>query len=392
MKTVLRWLQTFKPVHMPLSMQERLRACCGAGIGVFLTGMVSHLLISSSIGLPWMIAPMAASAVLLFAMPASPLAQPWPVVGGNTVSAVVGVTCAYWFSDPIFASAMATSGAVAAMLALRCLHPPGAAIALVAVLGGPLFQAEGYRFALAPVALNSLLLLTVAIVFNNATRHRYPHQAQPNHNNTHRTADARPTDRVGFTPADLDAVLKQYNEVLDVGRDDLEHLFLATEMHAYRRRFGEITCADIMSRDLVTVQFGTPLEQAWHLLRKHRIKALPVLDDARHVIGIVTLVDFMKHANLDLYKGFADRIKRFIRISTVPLAGKPEVVGQIMTAQVRTISAEMHIVELVPLLSDLGLHHIPIVDKDMRLAGMVTQSDLIAALYRGRVADMSAAA
>ena len=61
------------------------------------------------------------------------------------------------------------------------------------------------------------------------------------------TADARPSDRLGFTPADLDDVLKQYNQVLDVSRDDLESLFLQTEMHAYRRRFGEITCADIMS-------------------------------------------------------------------------------------------------------------------------------------------------
>jgi CBS domain-containing membrane protein len=46
----------------------------------------------------------------------------------------------------------------------------------------------------------------------------------------------------------------------------------------------------------------------------------------------------------------------------------------------------MHIVELVPLLSERGLHHIPIVDAERRLIGMVTQSDLIAALYAGSVA------
>jgi CBS domain-containing membrane protein len=53
---------------------------------------------------------------------------------------------------------------------------------------------------------------------------------------------------------------------------------------------------------------------------------------------------------------------------------------------------DMHIVELVPVLSDMGLHHVPVLDRERRLAGMITQSDLIAALYRGRLADSAAAA
>lgn len=48
-----------------------------------------------------------------------------------------------------------------------------------------------------------------------------------------------------------------------------------------------------------------------------------------------------------------------------------------------TAPEDMHVVELVPLLSDRGLHHIPIVNAEQRLVGMVTQSDLIAALYAG---------
>jgi len=68
-------------------------------------------------------------------------------------------------------------------------------------------------------------------------------------------------------------------------------------------------------------------------------------------------------------------------------SNKPEVAGQIMTKTVRTVRQDFHIVELVPLLSDQGLHHIPIVDNEDKLVGMVTQSDLIAALYRGRLID-----
>jgi CBS domain-containing membrane protein len=387
MRTGLRWLVGFMPGRVAVNGTERFRACCGALVGIFLTGIVCHFVLGATAGLPLLIAPIGASAVLLFALPASPLAQPWSILGGNMISAAVGVTCACWIADPTLAAGVAVAGAIGAMFSLRCLHPPGGAIALVAVLGGPVIHAQGYQFVWSPVGLNSLMLLLTAILFNNATRRSYPHSQKIDHSNIHRTTDVSPGERLGFTAADLDDVLKKYNQVLDVSRDDLETLFLQTEMHAYRRRFKQIICADIMSRDLVTVDFGTLLEDAWLLLRQHRIKALPVLDRARRVIGIVTLVDFMKHADLNIYDGFEIKLRRFLRRSAKSHSDKPEVVGQIMSSPVRTAAVDMHIVELVPLLSDAGLHHIPIVDTERRLAGMVTQSDLVAALYRGKLAD-----
>ena len=78
-------------------------------------------------------------------------------------------------------------------------------------------------------------------------------------------------------------------------------------------------------------------------------------------------------------------MREFLRRSPLLHSDKPEVVGQIMTSPVRTASVDQHILELVPLLSDLGLHRIPVVDEQRRLAGMVTQSDLIAALYGDRI-------
>jgi CBS domain-containing membrane protein len=388
-RDVFRWLHGFAPAPVAVNAAERIRACCGALIGVLLTSLISRLVLGPGSGLPLLIAPMGASAVLLFAVPASPLAQPWSVIGGNVISAAIGVTFAQWIGDPILAAGLALAAAIGTMFALRCLHPPSGAIALTAVLGGPAIQAQGYHFVLSPVGLSSSLLLLIAILFNNATRRRYPHAPHLDHSNPHRTADALPSDRVGFTLADLDDVLKQYNEVLDVSRDDLETIFRQTEMHAYRRRFGEITCADIMSRDVKAVEFGTTLEVAWALMREHRIKALPVIDRARRVTGIVTMVDFMKQADLDAHHGFEEKLRRFIRRSPFMHSEKPEVVGQIMTAPVISAGHAMHIVELVPLMSDNGLHHIPVLDDEQRLAGMVTQSDLIAALYRGRVVDVA---
>jgi CBS domain-containing membrane protein len=298
------------------------------------------------------------------------------------------VTCALLIRDVVIAAALALSLAIAVMFALRCLHPPSGAVALTAVLGGSAVHQLAYHFVLFPVAINSILLLLVAIVFNNATRRLYPH-AIVKSAESHRTQDIPPEMRFGFTAEDLNEVLKEYNQVLDVSRDDLQTLLQQTEMHAYRRRFGEITCEDIMSKDVVSVVFGTELEEAWALLRKHQIKALPVVDRSRRVIGIITQVDFMKHANLEVYDGFESKLRRFIQRTHRLDSQKPEVAGQIMTSPAVTAQRHMHIIELIPLMSQQRVHHhIPVVDEERRLVGIVTQSDLVSALYHGRIANL----
>ncbi|MFG3757464.1 HPP family protein, partial [Klebsiella pneumoniae] len=76
---------------------------------------------------PLLVASIGASAVLLFAVPASPLAQPWPIIGGNSVSALVGIVVARAIGDPLLAAAVAAALAIAVMSLARCLHPPGGA-------------------------------------------------------------------------------------------------------------------------------------------------------------------------------------------------------------------------------------------------------------------------
>lgn len=97
---------------------------------------------------PGFIAPMGASAVLLFAVPSSPLAQPCSIPGDNMVSAAIGVICTSSIPDVAIAASTAAALAIGAMFAFRCVHPPSGAVVLMAVLGGPDITALGYRFVL----------------------------------------------------------------------------------------------------------------------------------------------------------------------------------------------------------------------------------------------------
>ncbi len=376
-------LRRFMPSLVPVSGWERLRSSCGALIGILLTGFISTLAVGTDASLPLLIAPMGASAVLLFAAPSSPLAQPWSILGGNVVASTVGVSCALLIPDPVIAAGIAVAVAIGLMLVFGCLHPPSGAVALTAVLGGPAIREAGYAFVLSPVAINSLLILAVALVFNNLTGRRYPHLAPAA--NAHKTQDPLPSQRLGVVPEDLQAVLAQYGEVVDVSPEDLDSFVHQAQIRAFTRRSGEITCGEIMSRDVLTVAPDTTLRKAWRMLIEHRIKALPVVTKNDGMVGIITQTDFMKHTTLSadgrLQIGLRERIGNIIGLP----ARSPRLVSEIMTTRVQSALPETMIAKLVPPMADMGLHHMPVVDADNRVVGIVTQSDLIAALFQRRL-------
>ncbi len=362
---------SFLAVPLQVDARERWRAFMGAAFGILITALVSSVLVDTALPSTWLVAPMGASAVLVFAVPASPMAQPWSVLGGHLISALVGVTCAIYITDPVLAASISVGVAIALMFSLRCLHPPGGATALLAVI----LHATSYRFALFPVLVNSLLLVSAGVLYNNLTGRAYPHAQRP-------VPPPEPAPPARFSTADMDAALAHYNQVLDVSRDDLQELLHLAEAASYQRNLGELRCADIMSRDPVAVQFGTSLSEAWTLMRQRRIKALPVIDRQQRIVGIVTAADFFRQAGLDEHSGLGDRVRELIKSDGLSSSQRPEVVGQIMTRRVRVAGARRHALELVELFSQDGHTHIPIIDEENRLVGIVTKSDLVRALFR----------
>ena len=209
------------------------------------------------------------------------------------MSALVGAVFSGAIPDPAIAGAVAVGLSIALMVPLRCLHPPGASLALYVVLT----SGDGWHMAVFPVLFNALVLIVAAMVYNGATGRRYPHPQ--------RTSPRRDVAQGAFTASDVDAALAHYNQVLDVSRDDLEGLLHLAGRAAFQRTLGEVRCSDIMSRPPFAVESGVSLKDAWALMRTEQIKALPVVDDQRLVIGIVTVADFMRLANLDVHEGLA---------------------------------------------------------------------------------------
>jgi CBS-domain-containing membrane protein len=117
-----------------------------------------------------------ASAVLIYGAVRSPLAQPRNLIGGHVISAIIGVSVYKLLPDQLWlASALSVSTAIFAMHATKTLHPPGGATALIAIIGSSKIHNLGYFYVIMPVGLGALVMLIVALVINNITKHRrYP--------------------------------------------------------------------------------------------------------------------------------------------------------------------------------------------------------------------------
>ena len=339
----------FQPILAGANFADRLVACVGAILSVALTGTLCSLAFGRDPRLPLLIAPVGASAVLLFAVPASPLAQPWSIIGGNILSAMIGTAVGLSVQSPVLASGLAVALAIGAMSLARCLHPPGGAAALTAVLAGPSVAAANYLFPVVPIAANSVVLVVLGWIFHRFSSHSYPHVA-PSADRTSRTTPA--PLRAGFVLEDIDAALEDLGEVFDIDRNDLCQLLRRVELRAMSRKRADPNCGDIMSTEVISVRPYEERQPARRLLLQHGIRTLPVTDDSGRLLGTVGLRE---------------------------LAAGAATVGDVMTSP-SVAGPDTDVINIADVLTDGSTHAVVIVDAAEKVLGMVTQTDLLTAL------------
>lgn len=361
-----------------LSHAESARSALGALIGIGLAGALLYLNPDTSF---WLIAPIGGSAIILFTLPHSPLAQPWSVFGGYLMALCAAYLSVLLMPNPLLAAAAAVAGNIWLMARFNCMHPPGGALALfIALAGAPGLASASSEIML--VAENVVVILAAAFLVNNLMPgRRYPYSGIKARENIHHTGDAPLIARASLSHADLSAAIQSIGTYVDMQETELVRLYNLAVDHAFDRQLA-LSCADIMSRSIVTVRFSTELEEAWTLLRTHKIKALPVVDNFNRPVGIVTVADFLRQLDDTTAAGLAMRLQGLLRRTPGASSEKAEVVGQIMTSKIYSARADTPISELVHQLSENNLHHIPILDDAGKVIGMVTQSDLIVALYK----------
>ncbi len=372
---------TTPPSPIPLWKQWLTALMCF--IAILLTSAVTHL---TNLGqTPILVASMGASAMIMLAIPSSPFAQPWAFVGGQLVSALIGVTVACYVPDTILAPAVAVGLAVLIMQHLRCLHPPGAATVLAPVLSNLQPSQPDFSFVLNPLGINVTMILILVLLINRLMlRHDYPARPLPD-----KTSQNSITYLAGVSPTDIIQATHDTQQIIDVSSEELSQIFTRLQLMNYAKHHQLPICRDIVQRGIITVDYATEVESAWLTMDKHGLNALPVLDRSRRIIGMVTRYDFLKHLQLNPHESLYDKWSAFIKPTTGLYSNKPEAIGHIMNRKVKSVPASASIIELIPLVINEGHHHIPVVDDENRFVGMIFLRQLVSELFGHQLANLS---
>ena len=353
LKKILHGLGPSMPAPNPT---EALRAATGAALGLTLTATLLWLISpgTSLMQHPALIAPFGASAFLIYAVPNSPMAQPWAVVLGNAASALASILMLHASLPTLPTAAFAVMLAVLAMAALRAMHPPGGAVALATVLSAQPESLPGLPYLILPVVSGSLALVAIGIAWNHATGRRYPFRitSEPPQ---HGTKDPAPDRRFIPSPAVLAATLTRLRLGSNLGVEDLARLIETAETEAKSRNLGPATAAQMMSRDLIQVSPNTPLPELAESFHSHRFKTLPVRNADGSFGGLVSQSALVGRADPDL------------------------TARNLIDTDTRTATPQTPLSELIALLADGGQQAIPVL-AGAKLVGLITRSDMIALL------------
>ena len=229
MSHLLDKIKTTLGIENSVSTAEVLASTLGGFIGIFLISLISFYFTGAS-GAALIVPSMGASAVLVFAVPHGKLSRPWALFGGHLVSAFIGVACYQLVPDLFLAAGLAVGLAIGAMHLLNCIHPPGGATALAAVIGGSAINALGFEYILIPVLLNTVIIFSTAVVFNSFFPwRRYP-TSMMRFTDTPTIKKEKPSRYI--EKKHIERALSDIDLVVDLNVETLQELFALTLEHA----------------------------------------------------------------------------------------------------------------------------------------------------------------
>lgn len=222
-------MRSFIPHSAHISLTEKLRSGLAGGVAILFLTLALHYLPQHDYPL-LMLASMASSTALLFAAPHSPFSQPWNLVGGHFISALVGWVCSLLIVDPAIAGGTAVGIAISLTYILKCLHPPSAATALAIVISSANFHSMAWQWCAVIVIANVVTLLLLTLLINNIVPgRRYPMPINvPNH--------SKIAQLVTPEQDDIEWALVQMDSMLDIRTEDLLDIYAKAVEHAKVRR------------------------------------------------------------------------------------------------------------------------------------------------------------
>ncbi len=374
---IRRFLGLLVPPKETVVFSEIIYSSLAAFVAIALTYLISQYYLSVESAI-FLVASMGATAFLVFAIPHGPLSQPWPIFGGHICSACIGVVLAQNLPDPLLAASLAVSVSIAIMFLLRCLHPPGAATALIAIVGGDEVHQLAYLYILNPVALNVCIILAWAVVINNLLPRRwYPSVLRSSHQQEKKLG----RNALQISQDDMSDALRKMGIYVDISKDELEPILNTIFLKFQQNKIGNIRCQDVMTFPVIYAHQHENIDEILTKLSKHHIRSIPVINRTGLVMGIITMNDILKYIDDSFCNNVAYKLKMMLQKKSSLGREKKMIAAKIMTKPAICFQQQQHIQDVFILMSEQNIHHFPVVNEEQQLVGIITPNNLLNAAY-----------
>ena len=175
---------------------------------------------------------------------------------------------------------------------------------------------------------------------------------------------------------DLHAALEELHQYVDITEEDLKKIYSIALKRAKERLSLKVPVKDVMTRDVIFINKDTDIHEAARILSENRISGIPVIDEEKHLIGIVTEADILYSAGMKKNHTFKDILKHLLG-EPHPKCRNGNNVKDIMTSQVITTTPEKDIKEVAGILDEKRIKRLPVVDENNKLIGIISRANIV---------------
>ena len=194
-----------------------------------------------------------------------------------------------------------------------------------------------------------------------------------------------PAPGIELQEEDILEAMRDIPGYLDITPGDFKEVYRLAFAHALERLSREVTAAEIMTTDVVTVAPGTPVAEVAAAMGRRGVSGVPVVDAGQKVVGVISEKDFLTRMGVQDPKNFMSLVANcLLTKGCVALPIKAAQAADIMNSPAVTVAPDTPVKDIALLLTQKGINRVPVTGPDGRLLGLVSREDVVQATT-GRV-------
>ncbi|MGE5842340.1 MAG: CBS domain-containing protein [Deltaproteobacteria bacterium] len=177
---------------------------------------------------------------------------------------------------------------------------------------------------------------------------------------------------------DILKAMKQLEGYLDITPGDFKEIYRHAYEHALKRLLTSVQARGIMSKAVATVEVDTPLKDVADIMARRRVSGVPVLDQSRAVVGIISERDFLNAFGPEGAGSFMEVLAACLAgTGCIAVTARKQVAKEIMTTPPVCVGEDTPVSEIARIFSEKRINRVPVVNRSGRLVGIVSRGDLV---------------